>query len=94
MVWMWRHSDTPAEASVLFWRGMADQDSSEPMKTTLTRSGLLNLIWPTFMGGCDLCRDTESRLRQAGKWSSVDLAMPVDEPWWSTTPHTYGILTK
>lgn len=61
--------------------------------TALT-SGLLNLIWPTCMGGCDLCRDTESRLREAGPWKSVDLAMPVDEPWWASTPHTYGILTK
>jgi hypothetical protein len=47
-----------------------------------------------MMGGCDLCRDTTTRLREAGKWSSVDLAMPVDEPWWATTPHTYGTLTK
>jgi hypothetical protein len=46
------------------------------------------------MGGCDLCRDTESRLRNAGKWSSVDLAMPADEAWYITLPHTWGVLTK
>lgn len=46
------------------------------------------------MGGCDLCRRTEKSLRAAGAWADVDLAMPVDEPWWATTPHLYGILTK
>ncbi|BEI81799.1 hypothetical protein CcaverHIS002_0209590 [Cutaneotrichosporon cavernicola] len=55
---------------------------------------LLNVIWPSFMGGCDLCRDTATSLFAAGDWTEFDLAMPVDEPWWATTPHTYGILTK
>ncbi len=47
-----------------------------------------------MMGGCDLCRDTAKTLYAAGDWKEFDLAMPVDEPWWATTPHTYGILTK
>ncbi|CAK9785581.1 S-adenosyl-L-methionine-dependent methyltransferase [Cutaneotrichosporon oleaginosum] len=55
---------------------------------------ILNLIWPSFMGGCDLCRDTSTSLFAAGEWKDFDLAMPVDEPWWATTPHTYGIITK
>ncbi|EJT48281.1 1,4-alpha-glucan branching enzyme [Trichosporon asahii var. asahii CBS 2479] len=33
-------------------------------------------------------------LRAAGPWKEIDLAMPTDAPWWSTTPHSYGILTK
>lgn len=56
--------------------------------------GMLNLVWPSMMGGCSLCRDTAWSLRKAGDWTEYDLAMPVDEPWYAATPHTYGILTK
>lgn len=47
-----------------------------------------------MMGGCQMCRDTAKTLKAAGPWTEFDLAMPVDEPWWSSTPHIYGILTK
>lgn len=55
---------------------------------------LLNTVWPSCFGGCDLCRDTGRSLRAAGPWKEIDLAMPTDAPWWSTTPHSYGIMTK
>lgn len=57
-------------------------------------SELLNLVWPSCFGGCELCRDTGMSLRAAGAWKDIDLAMPIDAPWWSTTPHSYGIMTK
>lgn len=56
--------------------------------------GMLGLVWPYFIGGCELTRDTETSLRNAGPWAKVDLAQPVDEPWHHVIPHVYGILTK
>jgi len=41
-----------------------------------------------------MCRDTERSLREAGKWTNIDLAQPPSETWFMTLPHTYGILTK
>ncbi|CAF9919114.1 MAG: hypothetical protein GOMPHAMPRED_001682 [Gomphillus americanus] len=43
---------------------------------------MISFIWPVFIGGCQLCRDTETSLRQAGKWTTIDLAQPVEEPCW------------
>ncbi|KAM0333299.1 hypothetical protein ACHAQA_001960 [Verticillium albo-atrum] len=54
----------------------------------------LNLIWPQLIGGCELCRDTEGALRNAGEWANVDLAPPSDEQWYHALPHICGVLTK
>ncbi|KAM0285646.1 hypothetical protein ACHAQH_001352 [Verticillium albo-atrum] len=54
----------------------------------------VNLFWPHVIGGCELCRDTEKALRNAGEWESVELAHPPEEPWYHTLPHIYGVLTK
>ncbi|KAL6711545.1 hypothetical protein ACN47E_004479 [Coniothyrium glycines] len=54
----------------------------------------VNLFWPVALGGCQLCRDTESHLRNAGPWESINLAQPVEELWHGTVPHIFGILTK
>ncbi|KAK0720910.1 S-adenosyl-L-methionine-dependent methyltransferase [Lasiosphaeris hirsuta] len=54
----------------------------------------LNLIWPHCIGGCELRRDTATTLREAGPWSLIDLSQPPQEPWFSSLPHIYGILTK
>ncbi|PKS07703.1 hypothetical protein jhhlp_006311 [Lomentospora prolificans] len=55
---------------------------------------VLNLFWPTCIGGCQLTRPTGEWLRQAGKWSDVDLERCVDEPWHKCIPHILGVLTK
>ncbi|KAH6697206.1 methyltransferase domain-containing protein [Plectosphaerella plurivora] len=55
---------------------------------------IINLVWPTIIGGCELCRDTETALRRAGPWERVDLVQPLDEPWYHTLPHIYGVLVK
>lgn len=64
------------------------------MFADLLPPGIINLVWPTIIGGCELCRDTETVLRSAGPWEKVDLVQPLDEPWYHTLPHVYGVLVK
>ena len=47
-----------------------------------------------MIGGCELQRETEKWLREAGPWSDIDLEHPDEEPWFSTLPHVIGVLTK
>ncbi|KAM0250727.1 hypothetical protein ACHAQJ_008482 [Trichoderma viride] len=54
----------------------------------------VNLFWPHFLGGCELCRDTEKNLRAAGAFQDIDLAQPVDQPSYQVLPHKIGTLTK
>ncbi|KAI1821373.1 S-adenosyl-L-methionine-dependent methyltransferase [Xylaria intraflava] len=56
--------------------------------------GIVNVFWPYFAGGCNLRRSTEKTLREAGPWTSIDLAQPVVEPWFHSVPHIMGVLTK
>ncbi|KAL7795940.1 S-adenosyl-L-methionine-dependent methyltransferase [Trichoderma ceciliae] len=53
-----------------------------------------NLFWPHFLGGCELCRDTEKNLRAAGAFQEIDLAQPADQPSYQVLPHKIGTLTK
>ncbi|KAI3326146.1 S-adenosyl-L-methionine-dependent methyltransferase [Xylariaceae sp. AK1471] len=55
---------------------------------------LINLVWPHFIGGCELCRQTEKTLREAGPWTSIDIGQPPAEPWYHSVPHILGVLTK
>jgi hypothetical protein len=57
-------------------------------------SAFVNLFWPHCIGGCNIRRDTISHLKAAGPWTKFDLVEPVEERWYSTLPHAYGILTK
>ncbi|KAL1893250.1 hypothetical protein Cpir12675_004183 [Ceratocystis pirilliformis] len=54
----------------------------------------VNLFWPVLLGGCDLCRDTGTILRNAGEWTTVDITARLDEPWCNTVPHIQGVLVK
>ncbi|KAJ4337084.1 hypothetical protein N0V87_004937 [Didymella glomerata] len=54
----------------------------------------VNLFWPHALGGCQLCRDTERSLREAGPWSKIDITQPPIEPWHAVVPHIFGTLTK
>ncbi|KAG7289777.1 hypothetical protein NEMBOFW57_006153 [Staphylotrichum longicolle] len=54
----------------------------------------LNLIWPHFIGGCEMCRETGKWLKEAGPWSDVDVHQLEGEPWYFTMPHIIGVLTK
>ncbi|KAF2020974.1 methyltransferase [Aaosphaeria arxii CBS 175.79] len=54
----------------------------------------LNLFWPHVLGGCELCRNTEKTLRQAGPWDKFDVHAPADEVWCTSLPHIMGTLTK
>ncbi|KAH6627173.1 hypothetical protein B0J18DRAFT_162192 [Chaetomium sp. MPI-SDFR-AT-0129] len=54
----------------------------------------LNLFWPQFIGGCEMCRDTNTYLKEAGPWSNVDVHRMDDELWCYTMPHIIGVLTK
>ncbi|KAK7923009.1 S-adenosyl-L-methionine-dependent methyltransferase [Apiospora marii] len=54
----------------------------------------VNLFWPHFLGGCQLCRPTEQWLREAGPWEKIDVGHPEDEQWHHTLPHILGVFTK
>lgn len=56
--------------------------------------GFINLIWPHFFGGCDICRPTDEWLLRAGEWDKVDLKPGVGEGKYDTLPHVVGTLTK
>ncbi|KAH7025950.1 methyltransferase domain-containing protein [Microdochium trichocladiopsis] len=54
----------------------------------------INLFWPQFLGGCQLCRPTGEYFRQAGEWQNADIAAPWDAQWHNVVPHVIGVLTK
>ncbi|KAK4224735.1 S-adenosyl-L-methionine-dependent methyltransferase [Podospora fimiseda] len=55
---------------------------------------VLNLIWPHFIGGCEMCRDTPKWLKEAGPWGDIDLSRPEKSVWYETMPNVIGVLTK
>ncbi|KAI0813368.1 S-adenosyl-L-methionine-dependent methyltransferase [Xylaria sp. FL0064] len=55
---------------------------------------IINVFWPRFIGGCELCRPTEKTITETGSWSKIDVGQPVDEQWYGTVPHVLGIFTK
>ncbi|KAI1750841.1 S-adenosyl-L-methionine-dependent methyltransferase [Xylaria castorea] len=54
----------------------------------------LNIVWPRFIGGCEMCRQTEKTLREAGPWANINIGQPSGEPWYHCLPHILGVLTK
>jgi hypothetical protein len=58
------------------------------------KTATLNLVWPTFIGGCTLTRDTDRWLKEVGSWSKVDLYEPEGQTTCTALPHTMGMLTK
>ncbi|KAI0179338.1 S-adenosyl-L-methionine-dependent methyltransferase [Hypoxylon sp. FL1284] len=54
----------------------------------------INVFWPHFLGGCQLCRQTEKTLREAGPWTKINVGQPPDEPWFHSVPHILGVFTK
>ncbi|KAK8139557.1 S-adenosyl-L-methionine-dependent methyltransferase [Apiospora sp. TS-2023a] len=59
-----------------------------------TYQAFVNIFWPHFLGGCQLCRPTEQWLREAGPWEKIDVGHPEDEQWHHTLPHILGVFTK
>ncbi|OQO03537.1 hypothetical protein B0A48_10201 [Cryoendolithus antarcticus] len=55
---------------------------------------LLNLSWPILLDQCELLRDTESVLRNAGEWAAVDLRPSPGDGWFQGLPHVEGKLIK
>ncbi len=60
----------------------------------LTRIGLINIVWPHFLGGCEITRDSGKWLKEVGPWTKVDLRQPEDEIKYQVLPHLMGVLTK
>ncbi|KAH7420042.1 S-adenosyl-L-methionine-dependent methyltransferase [Cadophora sp. MPI-SDFR-AT-0126] len=54
----------------------------------------IDLIWPHFLGGCSITRDSGKWLKEAGSWEKVDLKQPSDELFCHVIPHIIGTLTK
>jgi hypothetical protein len=57
-------------------------------------TGAIDFVWPYFLGGCSITRDSAKWLREAGTWSKVDLREPEDESSYAVLPHVSGVLTK
>ena len=57
-------------------------------------AGLLDIVWPHFLNGCELCRPTDAWLLDAGPWKKVDLAPLKGEGPYHTIPSILGSLTK
>lgn len=60
----------------------------------IAMSAFVNIFWPQFVGGCQLCKDTERYLHEAGPWETIDIAQPPEEMWHQTVPHILGTFTK
>lgn len=58
------------------------------------KTAAIDILWPHFLGGCSITRDTEKWLKESGTWTDVDLYQPHDEPSYHVLPHTMGVLTK
>ncbi|KAH6713250.1 S-adenosyl-L-methionine-dependent methyltransferase [Leptodontidium sp. 2 PMI_412] len=54
----------------------------------------IDIIWPHFLGGCSITRDSGKWLKEAGSWQKVDLKQPADESFCHVIPHIMGVLTK
>lgn len=54
----------------------------------------INTVWPLFLDGCSLTRDTEDPLLHSGKWTSTDLRPGTNEGWFNQLPHIVGVLVK
>jgi hypothetical protein len=54
----------------------------------------INVIWPHFLGGCSIRRDTEKWMKEAGSWTKFDVKAPEDEFWYHMLPHTMGVAKK
>jgi len=55
---------------------------------------MIDIVWPAFLGGCSITRDTEKWLKEAGQWSVIDLKQPSAEPYYQVIPHVMGVLKK
>ncbi|KAM5360901.1 hypothetical protein ACJA88_014667 [Fusarium oxysporum] len=53
-----------------------------------------NIIWPFFLGGCNIKRDTAEALKRAGTWETVDLGRKNGEGGWEMLGHIVGKLVK
>jgi len=54
----------------------------------------IDIIWPHFLGGCSITRDTEKWLLAAGDWGSISLKQPEVETKYQVIPHVLGVLVK
>ncbi|KAI8710470.1 hypothetical protein NCS52_01564000 [Fusarium sp. LHS14.1] len=53
-----------------------------------------NIVWPFFLGGCNIKRDTAEVLKRAGTWETVDLDRKNGEGGWEMLGHIVGKLVK
>ncbi|KAM0712099.1 hypothetical protein Q7P37_011193 [Cladosporium fusiforme] len=53
-----------------------------------------NTVWGTLLDGCNLQRDTEKILREAGEWESIQLGPDAREDAFESLPHVVGRLVK
>lgn len=54
----------------------------------------VDLVWPHFLGGCEITRDSGKWIKEAGPWSKAVLVQPENEPKYQVVPHIQGVLVK
>lgn len=77
-----------------YWQRKCTFGSYQLSFLTLFFAAFVNLIWPTFFGGCDIARPTDEWLREAGEWEEVSLRAGEGEGPYDTIPHSLGTLVK
>ncbi|MCJ1332521.1 hypothetical protein MMC10_009214 [Thelotrema lepadinum] len=55
---------------------------------------LYNVPWSHLLAGCRLDRETETYLREAGEWESVELTQMGHEMPWFLLPKVWGTMVK
>jgi hypothetical protein len=56
--------------------------------------GVLQLVWPHMLLGCNINRKTDEMLRNAGKWESFELVEAEGQSRWDPIRFVQGRLIK
>ncbi|KAF4555931.1 Hypothetical protein D9617_2g058960 [Elsinoe fawcettii] len=56
--------------------------------------GIIDIVWPTCLGGCSITRPTDEDVASAGQWSSIDIHPLEGEGKYDVIPHAVGFLRK
>ena len=52
------------------------------------------MVWPFFVGNCNLNRDILHCIKRAGDWEKTELTVPTSEDAWNVFPRIHGRLWK
>lgn len=81
-------------SSFLYKIGGCGEDREALPRLTKCIADIYNILWPLFLGNCQLNRNTYASIMQAGEWAKVEIAVPTREDAWSVFPRITGRLWK